>query len=188
MPSFHRAAADGQTFPPGGGIIQLSLPVLQVPCQPVQRMLCLSSHLNTMVETMQNAARLGMHTVTPEDLQGIIRRAKAANPPRGAQTTIIEALTECDEHLADTVLQDPPGRWTKRVNKKQALKLLHAARQNGIDAHTMAELASVMGYDPTDLQIAVPALTKYQFDTIVDAVEKAGLPKNAATRVIEALL
>ena len=146
------------------------------------------SRLNTMVDTMQNAARLDMHTVTPEDLQGIIRRAKAANLPRGAQTTILDALTECDEDLANTVLQDPAGRWRKRVNKKQALKLLHAARQNGIDAHTMAELADFMGYNPTDLQIAVPALTKHQFDTIVDAVEKAGLPRSAATRVTEALL
>ncbi len=39
MAPFHRAASDGQTFLPGGGVIQLSLPVLQVTGQPVQRML-----------------------------------------------------------------------------------------------------------------------------------------------------
>ena len=146
------------------------------------------SHMTTMVETMENAARLGMHTVTPEDLQGIIRRAKAANLPRGAQTTILKALTEYDEDLTDTVLQDPAGRWRKRVNKKQALKVLQAARQNGIDAHTLAELADVMGYNPKDLEIAVPALTRHQSDTIINAVKRAGLPKSAATRVIETLL
>lgn len=146
------------------------------------------ARLRTMVETMQNAARLGMHTITPEDLKGIIRKAKAANLPRGAQTTIIQALTECDEDLADTVLQDPPGTWRKRVTKKQALKVLQAARQQDVDPYTLGELADAMGYQPEELGVDIPGLNTQQFDTIVEAVAKAGLPQSTAIRVLEALL
>ena len=39
MAPFHRAASNWQTFLPGSGVIHLSLPVLQVTGQPVQRML-----------------------------------------------------------------------------------------------------------------------------------------------------
>ena len=144
--------------------------------------------LNTMVETMQDAAKLGMHTATPTGLRAIVKTARDIKLPRGAQITVLSALTDFDDDLAATVLQDPAGAWRKRVTKKQALKLLQAARQQDIDPYTMREIADAIGYEPEELGIKIPALNKQQFDVIVEAVARAGLPKSAANRVLEALL
>ena len=144
--------------------------------------------VDEMVHIMGDTAKLGLHTATPADLKAIVKSAKDAGLPRGARTTLIQALTDYDSNLADTVLQDPTSTWRKRVTRKQALKSLHAARQNRVDVHTLAELANAMGYDPNELGLHVPNLTKPQFAAIVEAVENAGLPQTAATRIIGALL
>ena len=145
-------------------------------------------HLTKMVRTMQTAAKLGLHTATPAQLRAIIKSAKDAKLSRGARSTLIEALMDYHSHLANTLLQDPAGSWRKRVTKTPALKVLHTARQNGADAHTLGELAIAMGYRPSSLDVKVPSLAEPQLGAIKTAVRRAGLPQSASDRIIDILL
>ena len=137
------------------------------------------------IEDMEDAAELGIQDTTPQDFRAIIKTAKDANLPPGARTAIIDAITQNQTGLADTILDDPNGHWRKSARKQQARKVMSAARSQKIDVYTLAEIAEAMGYKPQELGITRPTLSHQQLQAVVDAMEDAGLPHEAIAQTIE---
>ena len=134
-----------------------------------------------------DSAIMGLHDITAADLIQIINVANRLRLPHGARIAMFEAATSWDSAVAALILRDTPHANPRLASRRQASKIVHAARQAGLDNYKLAELAEVLGHSPQRLGVKTPKLPPHTVATLRETAQQAGLPPAAIDAMLEAL-
>ena len=142
------------------------------------------------LETMEarlTSALLGLHDVTADDLMTLINVANKLRLPHGARVAMIDAVSNWDMDLVALILKDTPYAYPKMASRKQAGKIVHAARQAGLDHYQLVQLAEMLGHEPRKLGVKTPRLSARTFDALRETAQQVGLPPEAINSMLDAL-
>ena len=134
-----------------------------------------------------NLANAGLHTLSSGELADLNAVAVNAGLSAGARASLINAITNDDQNMADMLLADPQGNWRRTATTRQADQVLEAARDSGVDQNTLAKLAQAMGR-PDHPSITTPQLISQEAAQLLEqAADAAGIDPMISRHHIGAL-
>lgn len=132
-------------------------------------------------------ATLGLHTVTPEMVDGLINKARAQRRSAGQLTSMLVRLTESNQRLA-AQLASGSDVSLHLADTRQTAALLVTATACGMDDDQVRALCRLLGQDATDMIGPQQPADLSELEELMNAALESGIPDRAVVRIMESLL
>ena len=141
--------------------------------------------LTHLANTMGQAAYLGMHDISKEQMERLVRAAEREGMNKDHTCAVLNAASDGLPAVISQILEDNEAQWKKTATKEQVTALLSAAEALGISDQTRYQLAASMGYDPADFLQDPNHTSQTALENLAMEARLAGLPEDAVMRIIE---
>ena len=141
--------------------------------------------LTHLANTMGQAAQLGMHDISKEQMQRLVHTAEQEGMNKDCTCAVLNAASDGFPEVISQILEDNEAEWQKTATIEQVTALLSAAEALGISVQTRYQLAASMGYNPMDFLRDPNQTSQTALENIAMEARLAGLPEDAVMRITE---